>query len=35
MRNNVDGDVTNSYGMVTQFMFECVFVLVPLVGTWQ
>jgi len=24
MRNNVDGDVTKSYRMNTQFMFECV-----------
>jgi len=24
MRNNLDGDVTKSYRMNTQFMFECV-----------
>jgi len=24
MRNNLDGDVTKSYRINTQFMFECV-----------
>jgi len=30
MRNNLDGDVTKSYIMNTQYMFECV---PELVGT--